>query len=154
MDYMVNYHCPWQIMTSSADSVILLPDNLFYNTSAAGVIVVLSKRKPAARRDAIVLFNASRRVDKGRPKNFISQEDIRLIATAFVKGEPVEGEIAVITREQAEQADYNLSPSRWVGQADEVVQRPIAEIIAEMQRLDEEARAVDAHLSDMLARLQ
>ena len=144
----------WFVDRDLIDGVILLPDNLFYNTSAAGVIVVLSKRKPEARRDKIVLLNASKRVGKGRPKNFIPEEDIRLIATAFVKGEPVEGEIAVITREQAEQADYNLSPSRWVGQADEVVQRPIAEIIAEMQHLDEEAREVDVHLSDMLARLQ
>ena len=144
----------WFVDRDLIDGVILLPDNLFYNTSAAGVIVVLSKRKPEARRDKIVLLNASKRVGKGRPKNFIPEEDIRLIATAFVKGEPVEGEIAVITHEQAEQADYNLSPSRWVGQADEVVQRPIAEIIAEMQHLDEEAREVDAHLSDMLARLQ
>ena len=144
----------WFVDRDLIDGVILLPDNLFYNTSAAGVIVVLSKRKPEARRDKIVLLNASKRVGKGRPKNFIPEEDIRLIATAFVKGEPVEGEIAVITHEQAEQADYNLSPSRWVGQADEVVQRPIAEIIAEMQHLDEEAREVDAHLSDMLVRLQ
>ncbi len=144
----------WFVDRDLIDGVILLPDNLFYNTSAAGVVVVLSKRKPEARQGKIVLLNASRRVRKGRPKNFIPQEDIRLIATAFVKGEPVEGEIAVITREQAEQADYNLSPSRWVGQADEVVQRPISEIITEMQCLDEEAREVDAHLSDMLARLQ
>ena len=144
----------WFVDRDLIDGVILLPDNLFYNTSAAGVIVVLSKRKPEARRDKIVLLNASRRVRKGRPKNFIPEEDIRLIAAAFAKGEPVEGEVAVITREQAEEADYNLSPSRWVGQTDEVVQRPISEIIAEMQRLDEEAREVDAHLSDMLARLQ
>ena len=144
----------WFVDRDLIDGVILLPDNLFYNTSAAGVIVVLSKRKPEARRGKIVLLNASRRVRKGRPKNFIPEEDIRLIAAAFAKGEPVEGEVAVITREQAEEADYNLSPSRWVGQTDEVVQRPIAEIIAEMQRLDEEAREVDAHLSDMLARLQ
>ena len=144
----------WFVDRDLIDGVLLLPDNLFYNTSAAGVIVVLSKRKPEGRQGKIVLLNASRRVRKGRPKNFIPEEDIRLIATAFGKGEPVEGEIAVITREQAEQADYNLSPSRWVGQADEVVQRPIKEIIAEMQHLDEEAREVDAHLADMLARLQ
>ena len=81
--------------------VILLPDNLFYNTTAAGVIVVLSKCKPAARKDRIVLVNASARVKKGRPKNYIPEEDVRPLATAFWKGEPVEGEVAVITREQA-----------------------------------------------------
>ena len=107
----------WFVDRDLIDGVILLPDNLFYNTSAAGVIVVLSKRKPAARRGRIVLLNASKRVRKGRPKNFIPEEDIRPLAAAFLKGAPVEGEVAVITREQAEEADYNLSPSRWVGPA-------------------------------------
>jgi len=46
-------------------------------------------------------------VAKGRPKNFIPESDIRPLAAAFLKGEPVEGEIAVITRQQAEDADYN-----------------------------------------------
>ena len=143
----------WFVDHDLIDGVILLPDNLFYNTTAAGIIVVLSKRKPAGRKDKIILLNASRRVGKGRPKNFIPEEDIRPLATAFRKGEPVDGEVAVITREQATQADYNLSPSRWVGQADGVVQRPISEIIAEMRRLDEEAREIDSRLAKMLARL-
>ena len=144
----------WFVERDLIDGVILLPDNLFYNTSAAGVIVVLSKRKPEARQDKIVLLNASRRVGKGRPKNFIPEGDIRLIATAFAKGEPVEGEVAVITREQVEKTDYNLSPSRWVGQTDAVAQRPIKEIVAEIQRLDEEAREIEASMAQMLARLQ
>ena len=144
----------WFVERDLIDGVILLPDNLFYNTSAAGVIVVLSKRKPEARKDRIVLLNASRRVRKGRPKNFIPEEDIRVIAEAFAAGEPVEGEVAVITREQAAGADYNLSPSRWVGQTEAVIQRPIADILADMQRLDAEAREVDARLAKMLAHLQ
>ena len=144
----------WFVDRDLIDGVILLPDNLFYNTSAAGVIVLLSRRKPETRKDKIVLLNASRRVRKGRPKNFIPEEEIRLVAAAFAKGEPVEGEVAVITREQAAEADYNLSPSRWVGQTDAVSQRPIKEIIAEMQRLDEEARKIEASMAQMLARLQ
>ena len=144
----------WFVERDLIDGVILLPDNLFYNTSAAGIIIVLSKRKPEARRGRIVLVNASRRVGKGRPKNFIPEEDIQPVAAMFLKGESVEGEVAVITREQAEEADYNLSPSRWVGQVDDVDQRHISEIVAEMQRLDEEAREVDASLAKMLEHLQ
>ena len=144
----------WFVERDLVDGVVLLPANLFYNTSAAGIIVVLSKRKPEARRGRIVLVNASRRVGKGRPKNYIPEEDIRPIAAAFLKGEPVEGEVAIITTEQAAEADYNLSPSRWVGQADTVDQRPISEIIADMQRLDSEAREIDAQLARMLVSLQ
>ena len=66
----------------------------------------------------------------------------------------MEGEVAVITREQAAAADYNLSPSRWVGQTNAVDQRPIAEIIADMQRLDEEAQDIDEQLAKMLVNLR
>lgn len=144
----------WFVDRDLIDGVILLPDNLFYNTSAAGVIVVLSKRKPAARKGKIVLLNTSRRVRKGRPKNYIPEEDIRPLAATFAKSEPVEGEFAVITQEQAEEADYNLSPSRWVGQATTVAQRPIREIISELQRLDEETREVDASIMKLLAEVK
>ena len=115
----------WFVERDLIDGVVLLPDNLFYNTSAAGIIIVLAKRKPEARRGRIVLVNASRRVGKGRPKNYIPEYDIRLIAAAFLKGETIEGEVAVITRDQAAEADYNLSPSRWVGQAEETEFRSI-----------------------------
>ncbi len=143
----------WFVDNDLIDGVILLPDNLFYNTTAAGVIVVLSRRKPAVRKDRIVLLNASRRVKKGRPKNFIPEDNIRPLAAAFLKGEPVEGEIAVITREEAEKADYNLSPSRWVAQADTATRRSVGEIVAELRRFDEEAREIDASLVEMLGGL-
>ena len=144
----------WFVDRDLIDGIILLPDNLFYNTTAAGVIVVLSKRKPAARKNKIVLLNAGKHVRKGRPKNFISEEDVRPLAEAFMKGESVAGAVAVITREQAEEADYNLSPNRWVGQTDDVVHRPIKAILAEMKRLDEEARETDALLAKMLEPLR
>jgi type I restriction enzyme M protein len=143
----------WFVDRDLIEGVILLPDNLFYNTSAAGVIVVLSKRKPPARKGKIVLVNATRRVQKGRPKNFIPEETIRPLATAYLKGEPVESEIAVITCEQAIESDYNLSPSRWVVQPDATTQRPIKDIVAELLGLDEQAREIDASLAKMLGRL-
>ncbi len=144
----------WFVEHDLIDGIILLPDNLFYNTSTAGVIIVLSKRKPASRKNKIVLLNASQRVRKGRPKNYIPEEDLRPLAAAYLKGEPVEGEVAVITREQVEEADYNLSPSRWAGQTDAFDHRPISEIIADLNKLNEEAREIDGHLADILAQLQ
>ena len=139
----------WFVERDLIDGVVLLPDNLFYNTSAAGIIVVLSNRKPEYRKDKIVLVNASRRVGKGHPKNYVPEEDIRPIAAAFLKGEPVEGEVAVITREQAAAADYNLSPSRWVGQAEETELRSIQSLIDELHGLNNR----DAELTTDLVRI-
>jgi len=143
----------WFVEHDLIDGVILLPDNLFYNTTAAGVIVVLSKRKPAARKDKIVLLNASRRVQKGRPKNFIPEEDIRPLAAAYLKGEPVEGEIAVITREQAAEADYNLSPSRWVGHSEEIDHGSISDLLRELSHLHDKDVALTGDVMTALAPL-
>jgi len=140
----------WFVDRDLIDGVILLPENLFYNTTAAGVIVVLGKRKPVARKGKIVLLNASRRFKKGRPKNYLPEEDIRPLAAMYLKGEPVEGELAVITTEQAREADYNLSPSRWAGSAATEDQRPLRDIIVELFRLDDEAREIDTKLAKLL----
>ena len=143
----------WFVDRDIIDSVVLLPDNLFYNTSAAGIIVVLSKRKPEARRGKIVLLNASRRVGKGRPKNYIPEEVIRPIAAMLLRGEPVDGEVAVITREQAEEADYNLSPGRWVGQTEATELQSIQSLIDELQGLHNRDAELTTNLVRMLAPL-
>ena len=140
----------WFVEQDLIDGVILLPDNLFYNTNAAGVIVVLSKRKPEARRGKIVLLNASKRVRKGRPKNYIPDEDIRSLASAFLKGELVEGEIAVITREQAEKADYNLSPSRWVLGPEKNEISSVCDLIDQLATLSREQSKFDERLLTLL----
>lgn len=141
----------WFVDRDLIDGVILLPDNLFYNTSAAGVIVVLNKRKPAARKDKIVLVNASTRVKKGKPKNYIPEEDIRSLAASFLKGEPVEGEIAVITpRQAAEEADYNLSPSRWIGPVKGESQGEVGKLFRQLEILSAEQVELDAKLFALL----
>jgi type I restriction enzyme M protein len=82
-----------------------------------------------------------------------AQDLARPSGSAFLKGDPFAGEIAVITREQIEEADYNLSPSRWVAQTDTGVRRSIRDIVSDMLSLDEQAREIDASLSKMLVRL-
>lgn len=143
----------WFVDHDLIDGVILLPENLFYNTTAAGVIVVLNKRKPSARKDKIVLLNASRHFSKGRPKNYLPEEDLRPLAAMYFKGEPIEGELAVINRQQAEEADYNLSPGRWIAQGGNADHRAIKAIVADMLALDEKAREIDQTLAQLLAPL-
>ncbi|KJS27563.1 MAG: XRE family transcriptional regulator [Hyphomonadaceae bacterium BRH_c29] len=141
----------WFVDHDLIDGVILLPDNLFYNTNAAGVIVVLNKRKPATRKDKIVLLNASKRLKKGKPKNYIPEDAIRALAAAYLKGEPVEAEIAVITRQQAEEADYNLSPSRWVGQSSSTEVESVNALVRELSELDKETHRLSVTISKLLA---
>ena len=144
----------WFVEHDLIDGVILLPDNLFYNTNAAGVIVVLSRRKPTERKDKIVLVNASARVQKGRPKNYVPQADIRPLAAAFVKGDPIEGEVVVISREQAKEADYNLSPSRWVTAETGTDDANLKDIKARFEAVLDEEAVVSVKLQVALRKLQ
>jgi type I restriction enzyme M protein len=144
----------WFVDHDLIDGVILLPENLFYNTTAAGVIVVLRKNKPESRKGRIVLLNASRRFKKGRPKNYLPEEDIRPLAAMYLKGDPVEGELAVITLEQAREADYNLSPGRWVGQNGDADHRSVEGLVAELKKLSSDLHESDKTLFSLLGKLQ
>ncbi len=141
----------WFVDQDLIDGVLLLPENLFYNTPASGVIIILNKHKSSSRRGKIVMVNASGQVKKGRPKNYIPMDSIRPLAAAVLKGDPVDGAIAVITREQAADADYNLSPSRWVGPPDTVVVSSISTLLDNLELLH--ARDVVV-TSDVLALLR
>ena len=140
----------WFVDHDLIDGVILLPENLFYNTPAAGGIVVLNKRKPAARKDKIVLLNASKRLKKGKPKNYIPEDAIRPLAAAYLKGDPIEGEIFVITRQQAEETDYNLIPSRWVGASEAEEVGSLSTIMTELERLNTLDALMTTQLIEML----
>lgn len=143
----------WFVDHDLIDGVLLLPENLFYNTSAAGVLVILSKRKPIDRKGKIVLLNASRRFTKGKPKNHLAEADISDLAQKYLAGDSIEGEVRVIQAADVVAADYNLSPSLWVNQPVEQAHRPIKQIVVDLLKLDDRAREIDKALADILAKL-
>lgn len=144
----------WFVDRDLVEGVILLPDNLFYNTTAAGVIVVLNKRKPESKKGKITLVNASKRLTKGRPKNHLADADVADLANLFNVGEPVEGEVAVIDLGEAIGADYNLSPSRWVTSAEGSDHRGISELISELEALAIDSAKNDDVLFALLKKVQ
>ena len=144
----------WFVERDLIEGVVLLPDNLFYNTTAPGVLVLLNRRKPAGRRDKIVLIHAGREARKGQPKNYLPEAAIKKIADAFHAGVDVDKFVAIITRERAAAEDYNLSPSRYIATADDEVLRPIPEIMAELACLDTEAAAVNRDVGAIMAKLE
>ena len=143
----------WFVEHDLIDGVILLPDNLFYNTTAAGIIIVLRKQKPKDRRGKITLVNASAEFKKGQPKNFIPPDGIRKIADAFNAGKDVDTFIKVITTEEAAKNDFNLSPSRYLAVGEVQTNRPIKDILAEIKVLEAERELLDTELTPILARI-
>lgn len=143
----------WFVDNDVIEGVILLPDNLFYNTTAAGIIILFNKAKPLMRKGNIILVNASREFKKGQPKNYIPEESIRKIAGAFIRGEDIERFVQVITREQAAENDYNLSPSRYVDISEKETYRSIPAILDELEGLEKKAAKVDLDLQEIFRKM-
>ncbi len=133
------------------EAVLLLPENLFYNTTAPGVIIIINRRK--RRPGEILLINASQRFAKGRPKNYLPDDAIADIAEVYHHWQAKEGLSAIITREQAARNDYNLSPSRYVSTNNKEETLPLEEAMVLLREAEEERAAADARLREVLAKL-
>jgi len=135
------------------EAVILLPKKLFYNTQSAAIIIVFNKQKPEERKGKILLINASEEFVPGKPQNILSEENIKKIVDAYNEFRDIEKFAKVITKEEAKQVDYNLSPSRFVSIAEEEEYRSIGEIKSELKRLEEERRRVEERVDKILGRI-
>src|SRR3990172_13336886 len=143
----------WFVEHDIMEGVLYLPENLFYNTSAPGIILFLNKSKPAGRKNKLFLVNASKEFAKGDPKNYITEEGIEKIASAFLKWEEIEKFSRIVTKEEIVRNDYNISPSRYIHVSEAEEYRPIAEIVEELNALDEEAKETNAALRVILSRI-
>jgi type I restriction enzyme M protein len=143
----------WFVEHDLIDGVILLPENLFYNTMASGIIIVIRKNKPRARRGQIVLVNASKEFRKGTPKNYLTDEGLGKISDAITKGTPEKGFCAVITNDDAAANDFNLSPSRYISVDDDEVTRPLQDVIRDLVAINAEQHTVDLELNSIFQKL-
>lgn len=135
------------------EAVLLLPENLFYNTTAPGIVLFLNRAKEKNRQGKILLVNASQEFEKGRPKNFITQEGIRRISDTLLGWNEEEKFSRIISTEEAVKNDYNLSPSRYVETAEADTHRPIGHILYDLEQAEKDAARIDGELSVILAKL-
>ncbi len=135
------------------EAVLLLPENLFYNAAAPGVIMVINKSKPSQRKGQILLINASKMFKKGRPKNYLPEEYIKQIADIYLAWREEEGISRAITREEAAKNDYNLSPSRYVAQDGEDDTLSLEDAVVQLKEAEEERERADARLKQVLREL-
>jgi len=133
------------------EAVILLTDNLFYNTTASGNIIVINRAKP--HKGEILLINASKEFAKGRPKNYLTDENIKKILDAYLNWREIEGFSKIITIEEVRRNDYNLSPSRYVSVDEKEEILPVEDILVELGKVEEERREVDKELKEILQKM-
>src|ERR1700682_1915881 len=133
------------------EAVILLPENLFYNTSAPGIVMMFNPAKRHA--GQIILINASQLFVKGRPKNELRDDHIAEVADLFEKWETVVRRSAVVTTEEVMKNDYTLSPSRYVNSGVSKDVLPLEEAVGLLRSAEAERAKADEQLWKVLAKL-
>ena len=143
----------WFVDHDLVESVLYLPENLFYNTTAPGIVIFLNRAKPKDRRGKVFLVNASQIFEKGDPKNFIPEEGIARIAETLIGWQEEEKLSRIVDHGELKKNDYNISPSRYIHTSDAETYRPIAEIVQELDAIEAEAQETDKALREILKKI-
>ena len=135
------------------EAVVLLPDNLFYNTTAPGIIIVLNRHKNSGRKGQFLLINASGYFVKEKPKNKLTDDGMTAVADVLHHWQSREKLSRVLDLDAIREADYNLSPSLFVETNDKQQHRPLSAIIGELRSARAAREAADCELDNWLAKL-
>jgi type I restriction enzyme M protein len=132
------------------EAVILLPEKLFYNTSSAGIIMVLNKKKQERRKGKVIFIDASSLFVKHpevRKLNQLTDEHIKRIVEVYREFNDVRGLSRVVGITEIEKKDYNLNVSLYV-EKDQDEER--IDVVKEFEELKE----LEKQRQDLLARIE
>lgn len=133
------------------DTVIQLPQNLFFGVGIATCIIVLRKgRRP----DSNVLFiDASKLCRKEGNKNKLDPEHQDAIVNAYKERKEVQYFTKLVSKEDIEENDFNLSVSSYVEQEDTREKIDIVAVNTELQTLVAEGNTMRAELDEIIKSL-
>jgi type I restriction enzyme M protein len=138
------------------ESVILLPEKLFYNTGAPGAVIIFNKHKQARRKGKILFINASPEYEQHpevRKLNRLSDEYIKKIADAYRKFKDADGFARVVSREEIMGNDYNLNVTLYVFPEEEIVEIDVEKEWEELRNLGAKIVEVEEQIKKHLMKI-
>ena len=120
------------------DCVIQLPENLFFGTSIATCVLVMSKNKTESK---VLFMDASKEFKKETNNNILEEKNIDAIVEEFRDRTDVEYFSRYVDVSEIEENDYNLSVSTYVEKEDT---REVIDIKVLNKELEETVKKIDA----------
>lgn len=127
------------------DAVIGLPANLFFGTGIPVCVLVLRKDR-AGNNDNILFIDASKDFESGKNQNILRDEDIDKIVSTYEKREDVDKYAHVASMDEIKENGFNLNIPRYVDTFEPEPEIDLAEVSAEIRRLQKEMKEIDAQL--------
>ncbi len=125
--------------------VIGLPANLFFGTGIPVCVLVLRKDR-AGNNDNILFIDASKDFESGKNQNMLRDEDIDKIVSTYEKREDVDKYAHVASMDEIKENGFNLNIPRYVDTFEPEPEIDLAEVSAEIRRLQKEMKEIDAQL--------
>lgn len=121
------------IQSDLIEAVVTLGDKLFYGTGLSPCFLILRRFKPARKSARILMIDATKILTPRRAQNVLEQGDIDRIYKLYTDYADVEDYSRVVTIDEIEQKDWNLSPNRYVEYHKEEV-RAYEDVLAEFRQ--------------------
>ena len=131
-------------------AVIGLPAGIFFSTGIPTCIVVLKKNNTERN---VLFIDASKEFRKERAKNFLDPEHIEKIFTTYTARKDVEKYAHLATFNEIEKNGFNLNIPRYVDTSEEEKEIDLQTTFAELAKLEQEEREVDARLAEFFKEL-
>ncbi|HJF84606.1 MAG TPA: type I restriction-modification system subunit M [Megamonas hypermegale] len=133
------------------DTIIQLPDNLFYGTSIATCIMVLKKSKTD---NATLFIDAAKEFIKVTNSNKLTQENINHIVEIYADRKDKEYISKLVTNSDIAKEDYNLSVSTYVEKEDTREKIDIKALNAELKKIVAREQILRAEIDKIIAEIE
>jgi type I restriction enzyme M protein len=138
------------------EAVILLPEKIFYNAPASGVILVFNKNKGLNNENRVLFIDASNECQKHpdmRRLNIITDDNINHIISTYTNFESTDGFSKVVNADEIKSQDYNLNVSTYVHPVDNDSSIDIIDTIKDLNQINISIRDVEQKLDRYLKEL-
>ncbi|WP_161978455.1 type I restriction-modification system subunit M [Streptococcus sp. S784/96/1] len=133
------------------DTVIGLPANIFFNTSIPTTVIILKKDRTT--RD-VYFIDASKEFTKGKNQNLMEDKHIEKILEAYKSREDMDKFAHLASFEELQENDFNLNIPRYVDTFEEEEVAPLTDIVANINKTNQEIATKSAQLTDLLHQLK
>jgi type I restriction enzyme M protein len=131
-------------------AVIQMAENLFYGTSIAPCILVFRKTKRKIEKDNVLMINASKFFQPGRAQNLFLNEHANELAKIFQSREEIQYVSKIISRDEINEQDWNLSVLRYIEPESEEKIVPINKAKKDLEKAIANFVTADLELKQLL----
>ncbi len=132
------------------DTVIGLPEKLFYGTGIPAAILVLKKRKAD---DKVLFIDASREFQSGKNQNQLSDDNLKKIMETFAARQSVDKYAYLASPKELAENDFNLNIPRYVDTFEEEAEIDLMAVRTEREKLKAELAELETKMDGYLKEL-